>query len=124
MAFTAEAVSAELTASIKTLVEVEPGGTVKERTRSTARHLGMPFGRIRKYFYGEVVCPPAHEADQIRAYYNAAQELIEARKAYEKLRGDFLRDNPSLARFAPGPLKDTDISNAARLAAESELARR
>jgi len=124
MAFTAEAVRDELTANIKELVGASPGGTVKERLRSAARYLGLPFSRVQDYWHGEVRRIEAHEADQIRAYYKAAKELIEARADYERRRQEFLRTHPRLARFAPAALAEDEISAEATAAAASELSRR
>lgn len=124
MSFTAEAVRERLTEQVKEIVEVSPGNSVKERLRTAARYLGMPFSRVQDYLYGEVRLPPAHEADQIRAYYQAARELVEARNAYEERRSRFLRNHPNFARFVPSALEDDELSAEAGAAAASELARR
>lgn len=116
MAFTAEAVRDELTGNVKALVDSAPGATVKERLRSAARYLGLPFSRVQDYWHGEVRRIEAHEADQIRAYYQAAQELIEARQAYDQLRRDFLQNHPRLSRLVPGPLEADEVSAAAEAA--------
>lgn len=123
MPFTAAAVAEELSAKVKDAVASEPEGSVKARLRAAARRIGLPIGRIQDYLYGEVRCPPAHEADRIRAYYKAAQKLLEARHAYEQRRQDILRNNPNLARFVPGPLAVDGITAEAEAATRSELAR-
>jgi hypothetical protein len=122
MHFTAAAVSEELATRIRELTYTSTEPSVKGRLRDLARHIGMSTSRIEKYWYGLVPTPPAHEADAIRAYYEQAQILIEARKAYDENRRSFLRIYPSLARLAPSSLSDTDLSNEARCAVEAELA--
>lgn len=101
---TAAAARQEATGKIRELAATSTEPSVKGRLRAIARHLGLDVGRVAKYFYGLVSCPPAHEMDRIRAYYSAAQELIEARIAYEKQRESFLRDHPNLAFAVPGPI--------------------
>lgn len=124
MPFTAAAVSEELTSAVKELVQAAPEPSTKARLRSVARHIGLPIGRVQDYLYGEVRCPPAHEADLIRAYYKAAEKLVKARRDYDQLRQRFLSEHPSLARFAPRGLSEDTISAEAEAAATSELARR
>ncbi len=120
--WTAEAVSVELTGSIQELVQVAPERNQKARLSAVARHIGLPVGRIRKYYYGEIVCPPAHEADAIRFYRRAAQELLASRNKYEEQRARFLAAYPAMARFAPGPLRADEVSSEAEDAAESDIA--
>jgi hypothetical protein len=124
MAFTAEVVREELQSHIKDLAQTSLEPSVKGKLRDLARHIGLSAGRVSKYFYGEVPTPPAHEADQIRAYYEAAIDLIEARKAYAARRESFLTNYPRLARLYPPALKDTALTNEAAAVAASELARR
>jgi len=102
MPFTAAAVSEEITSAVKVLVKASPGLSVKERLRTLARHIGLPVGRVADYWYGEVRCPPAHEADLIRAYYKAADELVNAKAEHEKRFSDFIRNHPNLAFLVPG----------------------
>lgn len=103
---TAAAVRAEMIGKVRQLAGTSTETSVKGRLRALARHLGLSPGRTAKYWYGLIPCPPAHEADQIRAYYKAAQELIEARAAYEKRRENFLRDHRNLAFVVPDPIAD------------------
>lgn len=96
MAFTAEAVRAELTAHVKDTVRSSPGDTVKERLRSAARVLGIPFGRVQDYWHGEVRRIEAHEADRIR---HRAAEAKRARLArleaeYRALRAELVAEAP------------------------------
>jgi hypothetical protein len=44
-----------------------PGELVKEEIRRAARFLGMDPGRVKRYWYGEIEMPPAHEVDAVRA---------------------------------------------------------
>lgn len=113
---TAAAIRAELTDKVHKLTHISTEPSVKGRLNALARHLKMPAGRVAKYWYGLIPCPPAHEADMIRAYYDAAQKLIQARQEYEDMRTDFLRNYPSMARIAPGSLQDTALSNEALVA--------
>jgi hypothetical protein len=124
MPFTAEAVREELTGRVRELARTSPEESVKGRLRWLARHIGLPASRIAKYWYGLVPSPPAHEADQIRAYYTAAQELIRARQEYEKRRGELLQTHSRMAFLAPPALCDTAISNEAMAAVETAAARR
>lgn len=107
---TAAAVRAEMTGKVRQLAGTSTETSVKGRLRALARHLGLSPGRIAKYWYGLIPCPPAHEADQIRAYYQAAQELIEARAAYEKRRDNFVRDHRNLAFAVPSPIVDMALA--------------
>jgi hypothetical protein len=124
MQFTAAAVSEEMATRIRELTYTSPEPSVKGRLRDIARHIDMSTSRVEKYFYGLVPTPPAHEADQIRAYYEAAIELIEARKSYAAQRERFLRNHSRLAWLYPPTLNDTALSNEAAVAAASELARK
>jgi hypothetical protein len=120
--WTAEAVCEELTGSVQEIVQASSEASQKARLSAVARHVGLPVGRIRKYYYGEIVCPPAHEADAIRHYKMAAMELLAARKKYEGKRARFMAAYPALARFAPGPLVEDEVSAEAEDAAGSDVA--
>lgn len=57
---------------MKTLVRraAEParsGDSVKAEISRAARILGLSYGRVKRYWYGEIQVPPAHEVDAIRA---------------------------------------------------------
>lgn len=122
MSYTAEAVAQELTGIVKELVHAAPEITVKARLRAVARHIGIPFGRAQNYLYSEIRCPPAHEADQIRAYYESAKQLIEAKNAYENARQEFLGRHPMLGRFAPRSIARSELLAEAEAVASSKLA--
>ena len=124
MPISAEAVREELTAKVDDLVRAAPGATVKERLRAASRYLGIPFSRVQDYWHREVRRIEAHEADQIRHYYQAAKELIEANRAYEAHRKQFLERHPVLGRFAPGAIASGKILAEAEAAAASPLSRR
>jgi len=96
MAYTAEAVRAEITAHVKSTVDASPGPTVKARLRAAARALGLPVGRVADYHYGEVRRVEAHEADQIRQRARAAKERELARLAaqYQALRAELVAEAP------------------------------
>ena len=124
MPITAEAVREELTAKVDELVRAAPGATVKERLRSASRYLGIPFSRVQDYWHREVRRIEAHEADRIRLYYQEAKELIEANRAYEVRRREFMERHPLLGRFAPGAIASAELLAEAEAAASSPLARR
>ncbi|HEX5321474.1 MAG TPA: hypothetical protein VFW46_20110 [Stellaceae bacterium] len=110
MAFTAEAVSAEIRQHVSRVVDLAAERSRKEALTFAANLLHLPVGRVKRLFYGEVQCVPAHEADQIRAYVTAASQLIEARADYEARRQRFVAAHPALARLAPGPLEKLEIA--------------
>lgn len=63
---------AELRDEMKTLVRraaepARPGESVKAAIGRAARVLGLTHGRTKRYWYGEIQVPPAHEVDVIRA---------------------------------------------------------
>jgi len=43
------------------------GESVKAEIGRAARLLGLSYGRVKRYWYGEIAVPPAHEVDAIRA---------------------------------------------------------
>jgi len=90
---TAETVRTELIAKIRELVNIAPGNTVKERLRATARHLDLPFSRVQNFWYDEAHKIEAHEADRIRAYYEAAKEIVDAKAEYERRHRDMFDSN-------------------------------
>ncbi len=104
MAFTAEAVRAELTGTVKDTVRASPGETVKARLRAAARFLGLPTGRVQDYWHGEVRRIEAHEADQIRHRAAEAKRHRAARlyAEYMALRAELLQEAPaSLVALVP-----------------------
>ncbi len=58
----------------------KPGENIKAGIRGASKLIGMSEGRIKRYWYGEVPSPPAHEVDAIRlAVRMATQQLVDAR---------------------------------------------
>ena len=105
MTITADATRAEIRQRVLDIAALAPEDSRKAALRFTASVLGLPFARVKRWYYDEVRRVEAHEADQIRAYFDAAQKLIQARADYEALRREYLATaHPSLARFAPGAL--------------------
>lgn len=45
----------------------KPGDSVKQSIDRAARRIGLSHGRVKRYWYGEIPSPPAHEVDAIRA---------------------------------------------------------
>ena len=43
------------------------GESVKAAISRAARYLGLTYGRCKRYWYGEIEVPPAHEVDSIRS---------------------------------------------------------
>lgn len=109
MAFTADATRAELREHVLHIAATAPEDGRKAALRFTASVLKLPYPRIKAWFYNEVRRVEAHEADQIRAYFDAATKLIEARAEYEEKRKSFLAEHPRLARMVPGPLEDEAV---------------
>lgn len=75
---------AELRNEMKTLVRraAEParaGESVKTEIGRAARVLGLPHGRVKRYWYGEIQVPPAHEVDAIRAVMAARTSAAPSR---------------------------------------------
>jgi hypothetical protein len=109
VAFTAEATRSEMQAHVREIAALAPEDSRKAALRFTAMALRLPYDRVKRLFYGEARRIEAHEADQIRAYCDAAQELIEARQQYEALRREYVATaHPALARLAPRPLENVE----------------
>lgn len=123
-AYTPEATRAEMQQRVKDVAAIAPEQGRKAALAYAARLLGLPAGRVKAIYYGEARRIDAHEADQIRAYYQAAQALIEARHDYETRRSNFLRDHPRLAWIYPPALGGGELSAEAAAAAASGLAKR
>ncbi len=49
------------------------GESVKAEISRAARVLGLSHGRVKRYWYGEIQVPPAHEVDAVRAAMAARQ---------------------------------------------------
>lgn len=111
MVFTADITRAELRQRVLDIAATAPEESRKAALRFTAGVLRLPYSRIKAWFYDEVRRVEAHEADQIRAYFEAATKLIEARAEYEAKRRSFLATHPALARFAPGPLEGLAVQD-------------
>ena len=101
MSFTAEAVANEMRGHVGAVVALSPNTNRKAALNFAARVLGLPFSRVKYLFYGEARRIEAHEADRIRAYLKAAEELFLARGEYEAMRRSFVAAHPALARLAP-----------------------
>jgi hypothetical protein len=114
--FTAEAVRAEMRQHISVIAALAPEDSRKAALAFAARVLRLPFGRVKCLFYGEARRIDAHEADQVRAYVQAAQQLIDSRAAYEKQRAEFVASHPRLARLVPRPPVPDEVSQAAEQA--------
>jgi hypothetical protein len=114
--FTAEAVRAEMRQHISAIAALAPEDSRKAALAFAARVLRLPFGRVKCLFYGEARRIDAHEADQVRAYVQAAQQLIDSRAAYEKQRAEFVESHPRLARLVPRPSVPDEVSQAAEQA--------
>jgi hypothetical protein len=124
MTFTAQAVSEELTGNVKSLVEASPELSIKGRLRAVSRRIGLPISRIEDYWYGEVRRPPAHEADQIRAYYKSATKLIQARQDYDQFIQEALSSDTRLGLFLPPTLDKSRGEIRAEAAVASEMKRK
>jgi len=110
MSYTAEAVREEMQRRVRDVAALAAADSRKAALDFAARVLKMPASKIKRFFYGEVTNVPAHEADQIRAYCDAATKLIQARADYEAIRRQYLATaHPSLLRFAPGPLPGVGV---------------
>ena len=108
--YTPEAVAAEMTERVRTLASLASDDGRKAAIGFVAAVLGLPFGKVKRLFYGEVRGVPAHEADKIRAYCEAAAELIQARADYVAQRREFLASaGPIMARLAPPQASGTHI---------------
>ena len=116
MSFTAEAVRAEMRQHISAIAALAPGDSRKAALGFAAKVLRLPFGRVKCLFYGEARRIDAHEADQVRAYVQAAQQLIDKKADYERQRREFVEAHPRLARLAPRPSVPDEVSEAAEQA--------
>lgn len=111
MSYTADGVRAEMQEKVRDVVALAADDSRKAALAFASRVLNLPFDRVRRLFYGQARRIEAHEADQIRAYVEAATKLIEARADYEKLRRAFLAEaHPALVRLAPCPLVAEEVS--------------
>lgn len=125
MAHTADAVRDEMRGHVRAVAELVPEENRKAALRFAANALRLPYCRVKSLFYGEARRIDAHEADQIRAYVQAAADLIQARADYEKQRADFLAAHPRLAGLAPRPLPRTEtVEYAEEVVAARSPARR
>lgn len=110
MTYTADAVSQEMTARVRSVAALSPEDGRKAALRFAANLLRLSFGEAKRLYYGEVRSVPAHKADQIRAYCDAASKLIEARQKYEQSRAEFLAAaSPGMARLAPPAIPDAAV---------------
>jgi hypothetical protein len=67
-----DALRAEMRQLVRVAAEpAEAGELVKAAIRRAARVLGLTYSRTKRYWYGEIEVPPAHEVDAIRAKLNA-----------------------------------------------------
>lgn len=102
MTMSADATRADVRRCVLDIAALAPEESRKAALQFTASVLRLPFARVKRWYYDEVRRVEAHEADQIRAYFDAAQKLIQARADYEALRREYLATaHPSLVRFAP-----------------------
>jgi len=122
--FTAEAVRSEMRQHVSAIAALAPEDSRKAALAFAAKVLRLPVGRVKCLFYGEARRIDAHEADQVRAYVQAAQQLIDSRAAYEKQRAEFVASHPRLARLAPRPLVPDEVSEAAEEAVAPTAKRR
>jgi hypothetical protein len=113
MTFTAEAVRAEMRQHVSAIAALAPEDSRKAALTFAAKLLRLPVGRVKCLFYGEARRIDAHEADQVRAYVQAAQQLIDSRAAYEKQRAEFVASDLRLDRLVPRPLVSDEVSAAA-----------
>ena len=100
--FTADGVRAEMRDHVRNLAGLAADRGRKAALQFVAGVLGLPYSRVKTLFYGEARRIEAHEADQIRAYVDAATKLLQARTAYEAQRREFVESaHPSVVRLAP-----------------------
>jgi site-specific DNA-cytosine methylase len=91
-------VRTEMQQHVRAIAALAPEDSRKAALSFAANVLRMPFDRVRRLFYGQARRVEAHEADQIRAYVEAAHKLIEARAKYEADRAAFLATAGPIAR--------------------------
>jgi hypothetical protein len=114
MSCAAEGVRVEMQERVRDVAALAAEDSRKAALVFAARVLGLPFDRVRRLFYGQARRIEAHEADQIRAYCEAATKLIEARADYEKQRREFLAEaHPGVLRLAPRWLVGEKVSEIA-----------
>lgn len=113
MSFTAEAVRAELRQRVRDITALAPEDSRQAALRFTASVLKLPYIRVKRWYYDEVSgSPPAHEADQIRAYYEQAKQLIDKRAEFEAQRRAFIAAHPVMGRLAPPTLPPVETQPA------------
>lgn len=121
MSYTAEGIRCEMQEKVRDVVGLAADDSRKAALAFAARVLNLPFDRVRRLFYGQARRIEAHEADQIRAYVEAATKLIEARADYERQRRAFLAEaHPALVRLAPREIVAEEVSETV---SESTVAR-
>jgi hypothetical protein len=106
LTFTAAAVNHDIRELVLDTINGAPEyGGLKGRLRAASIALGLPFGRVRRYHYGEVRRIEAHEAFQIikRAEIAKRQEFERARHKYEALRLQLANSAPSRLEFLVPP---------------------
>lgn len=104
--FTAESVNHDIRELVlDTITGVAERGGLKGRLRAAATALGLTFGRVRRYHYGEVRRIEAHEAFQIikRAEIAKRDEFARVRHKYEALRLRLANSAPSRLDFLVPP---------------------
>lgn len=107
MSFTAEATREEMQQHLRDVVALAPEDSRKTALAFAASLLKLDFERARALYYGRARRIEAHEADQIRAYVQQAETLIQARHEYEQRRQEFLANAPRfMARLAPPALAE------------------
>ena len=105
MSFTAERVAAEMRGHVSNVVALCPGESRKQALAYAAKLLRLPLSRVKCLFYGEARRIEAHEADQIRAYVQQAEDLFKAQRKYEQDRLDYISAHPIMGRLAPPSLE-------------------
>jgi hypothetical protein len=99
MTFTAIAVNAELRRLVVETIDAGERSSVRSRIREAAKLLGMPFGRVRRYQYGEVRRIEAHEA------FNIIEKTAQVkRERLERKRLTYEAERLEMANSAPSPL--------------------
>jgi hypothetical protein len=104
----AEIVRNEMQQSVREIAALADGNR-KAAIAFAARALNMPFDRVRRIFYRDAYRIEAHEADRIRAYIQAAHDLIEARADYEKQRREFVERHPVLSLLGAAPVSRVEV---------------
>lgn len=105
MSYTLDATRAEMREHVQTVAGLSPKDSRKAALQFAANVLQLPFARVKAYFYGEARHVPAHEADMIRAYVKASEDLLSIKAEYETRCEKLVADaRPVLARLAPPPI--------------------